>query len=255
MTAQFRRLQDLEDDVRYRFSVGGVKARHPSTRIRNLINVAWQQLRTIVSLSSDGTFLEATAALALPTTPVISGEAYSEIPWPVNASRIFGVRCQTVTGGRWYPLKRIPWVAHHDFQSSRLFADYARQPGPIAYCTRSVPRGVETTETAGNIMIMPVATSGSYRLWYLENWTPQVEDDDLFNGHSEWFEFVIYSTLIRMLSPDADSKKNYGMWSVERDRMQELIEAEALKLEDGMPVEPTDGRLDGGDPDGYWDAL
>jgi len=254
MTAQMRRLQDIEDDIKYRFSIGGVKSRHPSPRIRQLWNVGWQQLRTIVSLAADGTFLEATAPLALPTTPVITGEAYSELPWPVNASRIFGVRCQTTSAGRWYPLKRAPWVAHHDLQNSRLFVDYARQPGPRAYCSRSIPRGVETTETAGNIMIWPVATSGNYRLWYLENWTPQVEDDDLFNGHSEWFEFVIYATLVRMLSPDADSKKNYGMWSVERDRHQQLIEDECKSLEDGMPLEPTDGRYDGVDPEGF-DAL
>jgi hypothetical protein len=169
----------------------------------------------------------------------------------VNASRIFGIRCQTVTGGRWYPLKRLPWVAHHDMQTSRLFADYARQMGPRAYCSRSIPRGVETVETAGNIMIWPIPTQGSYRLWYLENWTPQVEDDDLFNGHSEWFEFVIYSVLVKMLSPDADSKKNYAMWSVERDNARTLIEDECKSLEDGMPLEPTDGRYDGSDPESF----
>ena len=255
MTAQFRRLQDLEDDVRYRFSIGGVKTRHPSPRIRNLINVAWQQLRTIVSLCADGTFLEATAALALPTTPVITGEAYSEIPWPLNASRIFGVRVQSTTGGRWYPLRRIPWVAHHDYQFERVLESYRRQPGPIAYCARAIPKGVETTETVGQIMLMPVPRGGLYRLWYLENWTPQLEDDDIFNGHSEWFEFVIYSVLIKMLSPDADSKKNFGLWSVERDKALELIESEAKAMEDGMPVEPTDGRYDGMDPEGAWDAL
>lgn len=254
MTAQFRRLSDLEADITYRYSIGGVKARHPSTRIRNLINVAWQHLRTIVSLAADGTFLEATAALPLPTAPAITGEAYSEIPWPLNASRIFGVRVQTVTGGRWYPLRRLPWVAHHDLQYSRLFTDYARQPGPRAYCARSIPRGVEAAETTGNIMIWPVATQGSYRLWYLENWTPQVEDDDIFNGHSDWFEFIIYSVLVKMLGPDADSKKNYAMWSVERDRFQQLIEDECKSLEDGMPLEPTDGRWDGVDPEGF-DAL
>lgn len=251
MTAQFRRLADLEEDIRYRYSIGGVKARHSSPRVRQLINSAWQSLRTIVSLAADGTFLEATGVLTLPTAPPIAGEAYVEIPWPLNASRIFGVRCLTVTGGRWYPLRRLPWVAHHDLQTSRLFGDYARQRGPRAYCSRSIPRGVETVETTGNIMVWPVPTQGSYRLWYLENWTPQVEDDDIFNGHSDWFEFIIYSVMVKMLAPDGDAKKNYGMWSVERDRFQQLIEDECKSLEDGMPLEPTDGRFDGEDPEGF----
>ncbi len=254
MSSQFRRLQDLEADITYRYSIGGVKARHSSPRIRRLINVAWQQLRNIVSLAADGTFMEATGALALPTTPVITGEGYAEIPWPTNASRIFGVRCQSIVNGRWYPLRRVPWVSHHDFQFDRVLEAYRRQPGPVAYCARAIPKGVETVETAGQIMIMPVPTGGLYRLWYLENWTPQLEDDDLFNGHSEWFEFVIYSVMIMMLGPDKDSARMYPQWSVERDLAKDMIEDEAKSLEDGMPVEPTDGRYDGFDPEGP-DAL
>lgn len=254
MSSQFRRLQDLEDDVKYRYSIGGLKNRHPSPRIRNLINVAWQHLRMIVSNAADGTFLEPTAVLTLPTTPAVTGETYAELPWPVNAARIFGVRVQTVTSGRWYALRRLPWVSYQDLQTPRISSDYARQPGPVAYCARNIPRGVETVETTGNIMVWPVPTQGSYRLWYLENWTPQVEDDDLFNGHAEWFEFIIYSVMIKMLSPDKDSARMYPQWSVERDRFKEMIEEDARRLEEGMPLEPTDGRWDGVDPEGF-DAL
>jgi hypothetical protein len=254
MSAQFQRLADLEEAIKYRFSIGGVKARHTPIRIRQLINIAWQHLRNIVSNASDGTFLEATGILALPTAPPVAGEAYVEIPWPLNAARIYGVRCLSVTGGRWYALRRLPWSAHHDLQTPRLFADYAKQPGPAAYCARNIPRGVETVETTGNIMLWPVPTQGSYRLWYLENWTPQVEDDDTFNGHAEWFEFIIYSVMIKMLSPDKDSQRMYPQWATERDRFQSMIEEDARRLEEGMPLEPSDGRFDGVDPEGF-DAL
>lgn len=255
MSFQFRRLQDIEDDIKYRFSIGGVKNRHPSPRLRQLFNVCWQQLRTIVSLASDGSFLEATAPAALPTTATITGEVYVEIPWPLDASRIYGVRCQTTPAERWYPLKRVPWAAYHDFQYDALFTGYSRAKVAKAFCSRSLPKGAETVETTGAIMIMPVPAGGLYRLWYMQSWQPQVEDDDLFPGHEEWFEHAIYSTMIKMLGPDADSKKQYPMWAAERKEARDLITATANRLEDGVPTEPRDARMDGEDEDGWGGPL
>ncbi len=255
MTFGFRRLSDLEEDIKYRFSIGGVRSRHPSSRIRNLFNISWTQLRTIVSLANDGTFLDATAPANLPTTAAIAGEIYSEIAWPVNAVRIYGVRVRTVTNGRWYPLKKIPWAAYHDYQYDQVIEAYRRQPGPRAYCARSMPSANEATEVTGSIMVLPVPTGGVYRLWYMTAYQPQVEDDDLFAGHDEWFEFAIYATLIKMLSPDADMKKNYAMWSIERDNARALIESTAMRLDDGMSMEPRNARDDGDDLDGWGGAL
>jgi hypothetical protein len=245
-------MQDLEEDIKYRFSIGGVKNRHPSPRVRNLYNVSWQQLRAIVSLADDGTFLNATDVLALPTTSPVTGEVYAEIDWPVNASRIYGVRVQATSNARWYPLKKIPWAAFHDYQFDALIDSFRRQPGPRAYCSRIIPSAVETVETVGKIMILPVPAAGSYRLWFMESWQPQVEDDDLFPGHEEWHEWAIYNTLIKMLGPDADSKRNYPMWSGERAEARKLIESTAVRLSDGMAMEPRDARGDGDDPEGGW---
>ena len=232
-----------------------MKARHPSPRIRNLFNVSWTQLRTIVSLANDGTFLEATAPANLPIVAAVSGEVYAEIAWPVNAVRIYGVRCQVTTSSRWYTLKKIPWAAYHDYQYDQVIEAYRRQPGPRAYCSRTLPSASETTEVAGAIMIMPVPTAGRYRLWYMAAYQPQVEDDDLFAGHDEWFEHAIYATLIKMLSPDADMKKNYAMWAIERDAARDLITSTAQRLDDGMALEPRDARGDGDDMDGWGSAL
>ena len=255
MTFGFRRLGDLLEDVRYRFSTAGVKLRHPPARIMQLFNTSWVQLRSIVSLANDGTFLEATAPAALPTTAAVAGEAYAEIAWPINAMRIYGVRVQPTTSSRWYPLKKIPWAAYHDYQYDQVIEAYRRQPGPRAYCARSLPSASETTEAVGAIMILPVPTGGLYRLWYMAAYQPQVEDDDLFYGHDEWFEFAIYQTLIKMLGPDADSKKNYAMWSMERDDARKLIESTAQRLDDGMALEPRDARGDGDDMDSWGAPL
>jgi hypothetical protein len=255
MTFQFRRWGDLLEDIRYRFSIGGVKARHPPNRINQLHNVSWQQTRHIVSLAEDGTFLTPTSALALPTTPVITGEAYAEVDWPIPAVRVYGVRVQVTASSKWYPLKRIPFSALHDYQYASIMEGYRRQPGPMAYCGREIPKASEATEVAGKVMILPVPTSGLYRLWYMEAWQPQVEDDDLFPGHEEWHEYAIYSTLIKMLGPDADSKKMYPIWDMERKEARSQIEATAKRLQDGMAIEPRDARGDGYDPDVWGGPL
>lgn len=241
----------MEEDVKYRFSIGGVKIRHPSPRIRNLWNVGWQNLRTIVSLASDATFLQGTAPAALPTTAAIAGEVYSEIDFPINAVSVYGVRVQRTTATKWYPLKRIPWAAYQDYQYRGLWTTYAQQQMPCAFVAREIPKGVEGVETAGKVMILPVPQGGLYRLWYMEAWTPQVEDDDLFSGHEEWFEYVIYNTMIKMLGPDADSKKRYPEWTTERQLARNLIESRAQRLEDGLSLEPRDARNDGFDMDGW----
>jgi hypothetical protein len=252
---QFRRLQELEDDIKYRFSTAGVRNRHPPDRIRALINASWQRLRAIVSLADDGTFLQATDVASLPTSAAVTGEVYAEINWPLDAARIYGVRVQDTSSSRWRPLKKIPWAAFHDYQFDALFEGWRRQPNVRAYCSRTIPSAVETVETVGKIMILPVPTAGSYRLWYMQAWQPQIEDDDTFPGHEDWFEFVIYDVMIKMLGPDADSKKMYMQWAGERQGARSLIESTASRLSDGMAMEPRDARGDGDDFDGFGGPL
>lgn len=255
MSFQFRALSDLIADVEYRYSIGGVKKRHPPIRLKQLWNSSWSQLRTRVSLASDGTFLEATAPASLPIVAAITGEAYAEIDWPIGAARIYGIRAQRDATSRWYPLKPVSWSAFHDFQGHGALDAYRSQPGPVAYCARTIPKAVETVETAGKIMVMPVPRGGLYRLWYMEAWQPQLGETDLFAGHDEWFEFAIYSTMIKMLGPDADSKKVYPQWVAERANALELITATAQRLDDGMALEPRDARFDGDDFDGFGGPL
>lgn len=206
-------------------------------------------------MASDSTFLQATAVLPLPTTAAIAGEVYAEVDFPTNAVSVYGVRVQFSATSRWIPLQRIPWAAYHDFQLHGLWNQYAQQNLPCAYVTREMPKGVEAVETAGKVMILPVPKGGNYRLWYMEAWTPQVEEDDIFAGTEDWFEFAIYHTLIKMSGPDADSRKSYAMWAMERAEARALIESRARRLDDGTTLEPRNARGDGYDLDTWGGDL
>lgn len=256
MTFSFRALSDIEDDIQYRFSAGGMTARHSegeAGRIRQLFNVSWQQLREKVSLLSDGSYLKGTTPASLPTSAAETGEVYAEIDWPVNAVGIYGVRVKI--SETWYPLKRIPFAAYQDFQYQGFFASLASQRGPIGYTPRLLPEGNETAEAVGKIMIVPVPTSGTYRLWYLEAWQPQVEDDDLFYGHSDWIEWALLNTCIKMSQPDGDSENQYRIWVAERKECSDQMEARARRLDNGSSIEPRDARFDGHDFDQWGENV
>lgn len=254
MTLAFRTMLQLEGDVQYRYSVSGVTARHTAGsggRIRQLFNGSWRQLREVVSLASDGSFLTGTAPAALPLVAAVTGDVYAEIDWPLDAVGVYGVRVQTQTNGRWYNLKRIPFAAFTDYQSSDLLLSFPTSRGPIGYCTRLLPDGVGAVETVGKIMVVPVPRAGNYRLWYLSAFTDRTADTDTFNGLAEFYEWAILQTCIKMLSPDADSSKQYAMWIQERERVEELITARAKRFE-GDAVEPRDARYDGYEDTGWY---
>lgn len=185
----------------------------------------------------------------------MDGEVYAEIDWPVNAARIYGVRVQNATGQRWRPLKKIPWSAFHDYQNDALFEGWRHQRSVKAYCSRAIPKSSGATEVPGKIMILPVPLGGLYRLWFMEAWQPVIDDGALIPGHEEWHEWTIYNVMIKMLGPDADSKKQYPIWSSERAQARLLIESTAVRLSDGMAMEPRDARGDGEDGDGWGGPL
>ncbi len=254
MSFQFRTLLDIENDILYRFSIGGATARHSTGaagRVRQLWNVTWQELREMVSLANDGSFLEATTPATFlsvsATTAAVTGEVYAEIDWPLDAVGIYGVRVLIST--RWYPLKRVPFMAYQDYQYEGFLESIRGNRGPVAYIPRKIPEGVGSTETVGKIMILPVPTSGSFRLWYLKAWAPLTADTDKFSGQAEFIEWGILNTLIKMLGPDGNAGDQYQMWVSERAACRERIETRARRFDAGGSIEPRDARDDGHDPD------
>ncbi len=177
-------------------------------------------------------------------------EVYAEVDFPTDAIAIYGVRVN-VNGSRWYPLKRIPFGAIHDYQFLPTFSGFAPNRGPIAYTTRILPDGVGSTETVGKIMILPIPTSGNYAVWYLQGWADRTADTDTFPGMADFHEWAILNTCIKMAQPDGDSAQQVQLWMLERQRVEGLITARAMQFEDGLPIEPRDARGDGYDPD-FW---
>lgn len=248
MTFGFRTMQAIEGDIRYRFSARGLTVRHTPDDVRQLFNVSWAEYRELVSLNNDGAFLDATDPDDLPTDPAVTGESYAEVDIPVAALGVYGVRVIRPGETNYKPLKRIGFAAIHDFQCPR------GRRAPLVYHTRTLPTGaaaaVSGGEVVGKVMIAPVPTGGTYRLWYLKAWEPLVANGDKFGGHMSGIEWSIWHTCIKMMGAEQQKTKFYELCDRERSKIEARIEARALALDSGMSEEPRDAR---GDGEAFWD--
>ena len=105
-------------------------------------------------------------------------------------------------------------------------------------------------------MIVPVPTSGTYSLWYLEAWAPLTTDGHTVSGHAAWIEWSIWNTVIKMRAKDGVQDATYNIAVKERDKAEERIKERARRLSDGLSMEPRDARGDGYEPDPYlWENM
>jgi hypothetical protein len=247
---QFTLLSDIITQIQYRGNLDGYTDRHSTTTLKTLWNISWQQLREEVSFLEDGTFLQQTTPANLPTTPATS-EDYVVIDWPVNAVAIYGVRVKT--NDRWRPLRPLPTAALHDYQYRGLFNTSTR--APIGYVLKTIPFGASATETAGKIMIVPVPTSGTYSLWYLEAWAPVTTDAHTISGHAAWIEWSIWNTVVMTRAKDGQQDATYQIAIREREMCMDRIRTRAARLSDGLSMEPRDARNDGFEQDPWNDEF
>lgn len=253
MTFGWRTVALLEGDVLHRFSGSGLTQRHTigsNGRVRQLMNASWRQVREIAAFAMDpaGSYTTRTATLTLPTTAAVTGETYARLDFPTDAIGVYAVRCLFNAGERWKRLRRMSLDALLDVQNVTT-SGYRSQPRPVGYHVAKLPDGVGQTETAGDIFIAPIPTSGSYALWYLQGWQDRTNDLDVIPGAADHIEYMILDTCIKMAQPDSDSNKQLQTWMMERARIKDAIEDRGLNVDAG-PIEPRDARGDG-DED-YW---
>ena len=250
MSYQFLALSSIVSQIQYRGNLDGFELRHPTSTLKELWNISWQELREMVSFLEDGTFLTQTTPATFASvgaTTAVSGEDYAQIDWPLDAVAIFGVRVKS--NERWRALKPLPAAALHDYQLDGILSGSSR--APVGYILKQIPFAVTTVETVGKIMIVPVPTSGSFSIWYLQAWAPITGDTDKVSGHAAWIEWSVWDTVIKARAKDGLQDATYRIAVEERERCRQRIEERASRLSDGLSMEPRDARGDGLEPDPY----
>lgn len=252
MAGQFKTLDQIISQIRYRGNLAGYTSRHGTDVLRELWNESWQELREEVSFHEDGTFLTQTAPAALPTSAAITGEVYAEVDFPADAVAIYGVRVKDAR--RWRPLKPIPVSAIHDYQRDGLFSGFGFDDGHVrGYALRTIPVGSGTSELAGKIMLAPVPRSGEYSVWYLQAWEPLTDGTHKVSGHAAFLEWSVWDTVVKTRAKDGKRDKTFLIAVEERDRAMERIKTRAQRINEGLSMEPRDARYDGDSL--YWDEA
>jgi hypothetical protein len=201
-----RNVTRILGDVRYLADIEGQTDRHPDADLLRRVNASIRALRGMVTARGAPYFLTATTAATLASTQV-SGEGYSEVPYPTTAVQIHGVDVEPSSGsGAWYPLQPISWGQRRN----------ARIPGPgypEFFAVRTIPAGSGSSTVAGTIALFPAAGSGQYKIWYLPDFTDLVitGGTDVFLGLPDWHEWVMWNVVEDIAARDDDQRETFAI--------------------------------------------
>jgi hypothetical protein len=230
-----RDLTRLIADVRFVGDQESLTLRHPDADITKRLNASIRALRALVTASGMPYFLTSTASATLASTQV-TGESYSEVPWPATAVQIHGVDIEFAgSTGDWYSLQPITWVQR------RTFA-YGRDGSPCAFAVRAIPQGSGSTTVAGVIAIFPAATAGNYKIWYLPDYTDLALGTDVLLGLPDWHEWVVQDVVRTLAERDDDQRETYQIATAKQQEAEARLLASVTRAVSAGPLRPRRGR-------------
>lgn len=186
-------------------AVGGTIPRHPTAWVNGVINDAYRSHQAFMVANRFNLYKLATTAAALPTSPPVTGELYAEVAWPSAAADILGIDVLVdSTSGLWRPLESVQWEERRSFDPAPLARSGAL--APYAFSVVSQGSVSATTFTTGTIALFPLPRSGSYKIWYLPEWTSITTDTHLFLFASEdCVQWTIWEAVRRIATRDNDA--------------------------------------------------
>lgn len=226
-----RTLAQLRAEVRYLGDVEGLTARHPDADLTRRLNVAVRAYRAMVTANGLPYFIETGSATTL-TGTLVSGEQYSEVPWPTGAESLVGVDVSSGTANDdWYPLSPVTWQAR---RNPRWYGTGA----PRYFAIRRVPQAATTTVQAGVIALFPGATTGAYKLSFLPAYVDMFADADLFVGLPDAFEWVVWYVVADLAARDDDQRETAAIAQTKRLEAERRILDSAGRVQSAGPILP-----------------
>jgi hypothetical protein len=226
-----RDLTRLLADVRFLGDAECLTARHPDADVTKRINASIRALRGMVTTRGAPYFLTSTTATTLAGTQV-TGEVYSEVPYPPTATQIHGVDVDLApNSGSWYSLEPISWVQRRDSASFCLGA-------PRYFTIRQLPAGSTNTVVAGTIDIFPAATAGNYKIWFLPEFVDLATGTDVFLGLPDWHDWVVWGVVRDLASRDDDQRETYAIAQQKQAEAEQRIFEGLGRVMSAGPLRP-----------------
>jgi hypothetical protein len=227
-----RDLTRLLGDVRFLADIEGQTSRHPDADLTKRINAAIRALRGMVTSRGAPYFLTSTASATL-ASPQVSGEGFSEVPYPETATQIHGVDIESTAGsGLWYPLQPIAWGQRRNAFAGTGYPEY--------FAVRTVPVGSAAAVAAGSIAIFPAASSGNYKIWYLPDFTDLSTSTPthVFLGLPDWHEWVVWSVVRDISARDDDSRETYAIAAAKQQEAEVRLVESIGRVQSAGPLVP-----------------
>lgn len=207
-------------DVRFAADAQSLTSRHSDSDVLARINTSIRSLRGLVTARGFPYFITSTSATTLAGTQV-SDEQYSSIPWPSTAVQVLGIDVETASGaGDWRPLRPITWGQRRDRPGL-----YPSTTGvPEEFAVLSLPQGSGSSTTAGSIALFPAGSAGTYKIWFLSEFT-DLTASDVFLALPDWHEWIVQDVVETLAQRDDDQHETYKI------AHQRKMEAESRFME------------------------
>lgn len=229
-----RTLAQLRAEVRYLGDAEGLTARHPDADLTRRINAQIRAYRGLVTANGLPYFIETTAAATLAGTQV-SGEQYSEVPWPDGAVQILGVDVSSGTAqDDWYPLWPLTWQGR---RNPRWYGTGAPRYFSIRRVPQANPADLDAV-LAGRIALLPYSTQGAYKISYLPDHVDLAADGDLFVALPEAVQWVVWSVVQDLAARDDDQKETAALAAMKKAEAEQRILASVGRVQSAGPILP-----------------
>jgi hypothetical protein len=181
--------------------------RHTETRLTSLLNRFWSSCRHMVANEGLPWFNTLGSITAIPAAT--TNEDFIDVALPTDAADIVGVDVKgTRTAGKWKELDKATWAQRRSLN----LADETPGHGVGWFAVQRMPEAIgAATITPGVVSLFPPDLAGSYRISYLQHWTPLVVtsgDTHLFVGTSDMFTWTIAQATMAVIGRDSNKKQN-----------------------------------------------
>lgn len=201
-------LSAMRDELVYEAGLDGqtgATGRHLAARLTSLLNRYWSSCRSMVANEGLPWFNTLGSITTIPAAT--SNEDFIEVALPTDASDVVGVDVKgTRTEGRWEELDKATWAQRRSLN----LRDNWPSHGVGWFAVQKMGEAISAaTVTAGNICLFPTDLAGSYRVSYLQHWTPITSDTHLFVGTSDMHTWTISQAVMKAIGRDNNKRQNF----------------------------------------------
>lgn len=239
MASTKTRLQLLNAVIRGAGIAGqtGAGGRHPATDLNDLVNRYIEGLRSLVRTEGGEQFQTLDAITPLPAAT--AGEDFIEIDWPTTAEEVVGVDVFSSSGAtNWEGLDGADWSQRRSLN----FNVNCPSGGRGWWAVKAMPEArASASVTAGKLALFPKELAGSYRVTYVEQWTPMTSDTHVWVYHADWDTWVINAAVMEITALDGNKKQNFATAERQFLRAEARIKAAAGRAGPGVIVPTRSG--------------